>query len=73
VTLAVSDDAVQSNTADISIKLAEPLKTAPAVGSQQTFIATFDSYVKSPFVITMIDGRLKPAPAKAPVHHPAHR
>jgi tetratricopeptide (TPR) repeat protein len=69
VSLAVSDDALQSNTADITIKLAEPLKVAPAVGSQQTYTATFDSYVKAPFVLTMIDGKstAKPPAAKRPV------
>jgi tetratricopeptide (TPR) repeat protein len=72
VQLAVSDDATQSKTADYTIKLATPLKTLPALQSQVTYIATYDSYTKSPFMITMVDGKSpeKPKPAAhRPVHH----
>jgi tetratricopeptide (TPR) repeat protein len=73
VQLAVSDDAQQSKTADITIKMAEPLKTVPTVGSSQSYIATYDSYSKptgnTPFMIMMVDGKstAKPAAPKRPV------
>jgi hypothetical protein len=70
--LAVSDDASQSKTADYTIKLATPLKTLPAIGSQATYIATYDSYTKSPFMITMVDGKSPEKPKPAP-HHTTHR
>jgi hypothetical protein len=71
VQLAVSDDSQAAKTADVTVKMAAALKTTPMVGSQLTLIGTYDSYVKSPFMITMVDG--KPIEkAKAPVHHTAH-
>ena len=72
VQLAVSDDASQSKTADYTIKLATPLKTLPAIGSQATYIATYDSYTKSPFMITMVDGKSPEKPKPTP-HHTTHR
>jgi tetratricopeptide (TPR) repeat protein len=70
VQLAVSDDNQQSKTAEITIKMATVLKTVPTVGSQQTYIATYDSYTQSPFMITMIDGK---SAAKPPVKKPVAR
>lgn len=73
VQLAVSDDATQSKTADYTIKMTAPLKTLPTMGAQVSYIATYDSYAKSPFMITMVDGKSAEKP-KAPVHHtPAHK
>jgi hypothetical protein len=73
--VAVSDDAVQSKTADFTFQLAAPLKTPPAVGAKVTVSGTYASYTPSPILITMSDGAVvepKKAPAKAPVHHPTH-
>jgi hypothetical protein len=76
VQLAVDDDHQAAKTADITIKLAEVLKVAPTVGSQQTYVATFDSYIKSPFMITMVDGHVKekekPAVKKPVAHRATH-
>jgi hypothetical protein len=41
---AVSDDAVQSKTADFTFNMKEPLKTQPAVGSKVTLSGTYASY-----------------------------
>lgn len=68
VQLAVSDDAKQSQKADFTINMKTPLKEVPAVGSTQTYIATFDSYTQNPPMIILKDGEPKVAP-KAPVHH----
>ncbi len=48
VQLAVSDDAKQSQKADFTINMKTPLKEVPAVGTQLTYIATFDSYTQNP-------------------------
>jgi hypothetical protein len=74
--VAVSDDAVQSKTADFTFELKAPLKTPPVAGAKVTVTGTYASYTPSPVMITMSDGAVveKKAPAKAPVHHPAaHR
>ena len=72
VQLAVSDDAQQSKTADMTINMTDPLKTVPTIGSQATFAGTFTSYTKSPFMIILKDG--KAVEKKAPVKHtPARR
>jgi hypothetical protein len=72
--VAVSDDAVQSKTADFTFTMKEPLKTVPTVGAKITVTGTYDSYKPSPIMITMTDGEVvepKKAPVKkaAPVHH----
>jgi hypothetical protein len=72
LTVAVSDDAVQSKTADFTFQLAAPLKTPPAVAAKVAVSGTYASYTPSPIMITMSDGAVvepKKAPAKAPVHH----
>jgi len=67
VQLAVTDDAKASNTADFTINMKKPLTTPPAIGTQVTYDATFDSYTQNPKMITLINGA-PPAPEK-----PAHR
>jgi hypothetical protein len=75
--VAVSDDAVQSKTADFTFQLAAPLKNPPAVGSKVTVTGTYASYTPNPIMITMSDGALvepKKTPAKpTPAHHAAPR
>jgi hypothetical protein len=75
--VAVSDDAVQSKTADFTFNLAAPLKNPPAVGSKVTVTGTYASFTPQPFMITMSDGAIvepKKTPAKpSPAHHPAPR
>jgi hypothetical protein len=77
--VAVSDDAVQSKTADFTFQLAAPLKTPPAVGSKVTVTGTYASFTPSPLMITMSDGAVvepkKPTPARkpTPAHHPPAR
>jgi hypothetical protein len=63
VQVAVTEDSKQSNKADFTINMKAPLKTVPAIGATVTFDATFDSYVATPPMITLIDGE---PPAKAP-------
>ncbi len=76
VQVAVSDDAVQSKTADFTFQIKEPLKTLPAVGAKITISGTYASFTPNPIMITMSDGEVvepKKAPVKkpAPVHHTA--
>lgn len=76
--VSVSDDAVQSKTADFTFQLAAPLKTPPAVGAKVTVTGTYASFTPSPIMITMSDGAVvepKKAPVKkpTPAHHPATR
>jgi hypothetical protein len=72
IQVAVSDDAVQSKTADFTFQLKEPLKTPPAVGAKVTLTGTYASFTPSPIMITMSDGAVV-EPKKAPVHHTTHR
>jgi hypothetical protein len=75
--VAVSDDAVQSKTADFTFNLTAPLKTPPAVGGKVTVTGTYASFTPSPIMITMSDGAVvepKAAPKKpTPAHHAAPR
>lgn len=71
VQLAVSDDAKQSQKADFTINMKKPLKEVPAVGTNVTYIATFDSYTQTPPMIILKDGEVKGA--KAPVRHTTRR
>jgi hypothetical protein len=41
------------------------------VGDTVKYVATFDSYTKSPVMIIMKDGELPSAPKKAPARRPA--
>jgi len=73
--IAVSDDAVQSKTADFTFTMKEPLKTVPTVGAKITLTGTYDSFTPSPLMITMTNAEVvapKKAPVKKPVHHTAH-
>ena len=75
--VAVSDDAVQSKTADFTFNLTAPLKTPPVVGAKATVTGTYASFTPQPIMITMSDGAVvepKKTPAKpSPAHHPAPR
>jgi hypothetical protein len=75
--VAVSDDAVQSKTADFTFNLTAPLKTPPAVGAKATVTGTYASFTPNPIMITMSDGAVvepKKTPAKpSPAHHTAPR
>ena len=77
VQVAVSDDAVQSKTADFTFNMKEPLKTVPVAGAKITVTGTYASFAPNPIMITMSDAEVvepKKAPVKkAPVHHPAHK
>jgi hypothetical protein len=64
VKVSVSDDAIQSKTADFTFNMETPLKTVPAVGSKVTLTGTYDSYTQNPPMITMSAGAI-PAPKKA--------
>ena len=44
VQLAVTEDNKQSKKADFTVNMKTPLKTVPAIGSNVTYDATFDSY-----------------------------
>jgi hypothetical protein len=75
VQIAVTEDNVQANKADLTINMKTPLKTVPTVGSQVTYVATFDSYTQTPPMIVLSDGAPKAAPpAKKPTarHTAAH-
>jgi hypothetical protein len=74
LTVAVSDDAVQSKTADFTFQLTAPLKTPPVAGAKVAVSGTYASFTPSPIMITMSDGAIvepKKTPAKPPVHHTA--
>jgi hypothetical protein len=76
VQVAVSDDAVQSKTADFTFATKEPLKAVPAVGAKIALTGTYASYTQSPLMLTMSDAEVvepKKAPVKkaAPARRPA--
>jgi hypothetical protein len=74
VQVAVSDDSVQSKTADFTFNMKEPLKTVPAAGEKITVDGTYASYTQNPLMITMSDSFVVEKKKPAPVHHaPAHR
>jgi hypothetical protein len=70
--VAVSDDAVQSKTADFTFNLKAPLKTPPVAGAKATVTGTYDSFTPKPIMITMSDGDVV-EPKKATKPSPAHR
>jgi len=73
VQVAISDDNVQSKTADFTFTMKEPLKTVPAVGAKVTLDGTYASYTQSPLMITMSDSSIVEKKKPAPVHHtPPH-
>jgi hypothetical protein len=63
VQLAVTQDNQQSKKADFTVNMKTPLKSVPAIGSNVTYDATFDSYTPNPPMIILSDGE---PPAKAP-------
>lgn len=71
IQLAVSDDAIQSKTADFTVNMKEPLTDVPATGATIKVVGTFDSYTKVPTMIILKDGSI-PVEKKVPVHHPVH-
>jgi hypothetical protein len=55
--LAVTADGFETNTPEVTVKMVEPYKTPPAVGSQIQMQATARSYVTQPaFMMTMDEG-----------------
>jgi hypothetical protein len=55
--LAVTADGFETNTPEVTVKMAEPYKTPPATGSQIQMQATARSYVTQPsFMMTMDEG-----------------
>jgi hypothetical protein len=77
VQVAVSDDAVQSGTADFTFNMKEPLTKIPAPKDKITLSGTYASYTQTPLMITMTDGAVVPkkAAARKPVtttHRPVH-
>ncbi len=75
VQIAVTEDNKAANKADFTINMKEPLKTVPAVGSDATYIATFDSYTQTPPMLTLINGAPKAAESarKPAARRPAAR
>ena len=73
--VAVSQDAVQSKTADFTFNMKTPLTTPPAVGAAINISGTYTSYTQSPLMITMSDGAIvepKKAPARTTHHTTTH-
>lgn len=58
VALAVTEDNQQAKKADFTINMKTPLRNPPAVGSNVSYDATFDSYTPNPPMINLIDGTL---------------
>ena len=54
--VAVSDDAVQSKTADFTFNMKTALTKVPEVGTKVTLVGTYASYNQSPVMIVMSDG-----------------
>ena len=71
--VAVSEDAVQSKTADFTFQLKEPLKTPPVVGAKVTVSGTYASFTPSPIMITMSDGAIVEPKKPTPAHRPPAR
>lgn len=69
VQVAVSDDAVQSKTADFTFTMKDPLKTVPNPGDKVTLDGTYDSFTQKPLMITMTGSFIVPPKPAAPVHH----
>jgi hypothetical protein len=70
IQVAVSDDAVQSKTADFTFNMTKPVTPVPAAGSKITLDGTYASYTQSPLMIVMSDGTIVEKKKPAPVHHP---
>ena len=70
--VAVSQDAVQSNTPDFTVAMKTPLTTPPAVGTTVNISGTYASYTQKPLMITMSDGAVV-TPKKAAPTRPTRR
>ena len=70
ITVSVSDDAVQSKTADFTFNMAKPLDTPPAVGSSITISGTYSTFtvggVTPAFVTAAAPAGATPATDAAP-------
>ena len=74
LTVAVSDDAVQSKTADFTFNMKEPLKTTPTVGTKVALTGTYGSYTQggaTPAVAPATASTDASASATAPTPAPA--
>jgi tetratricopeptide (TPR) repeat protein len=80
--IAASADDIEAKRADIDITMSGPIPATkmPKPGDSFDFEGTPNAYTPTPFMMTMIDGKLlkkageKPAPTHRPVHHrPATR
>ena len=69
--LAVSEDNMQANKADMKVQMDKPMTKPPAPGSNIDIIGVITAYTPDPFMFTMEKGEL-PA-AKAPVKRPPAR
>jgi hypothetical protein len=71
VQVAISDDDVQSKTADFTFNMKEPLKTVPKPGDKIKLDGTYASYTSSPVMVTMSDSAIVPpkTAVKPPVRH----
>ena len=67
VQLATTEDDKNDNKADVTVKMATPLKTVPAVGSTTDLVGKVDSYVAQPsLMVTLTEGKPKTAAATTP-------
>ena len=67
VMLATTEDDKNDNKADVTVKMATPLKTVPAVGSVTDLVGKVDSYLTQPsLMVTLIEGKPKTAAATTP-------
>lgn len=76
VQLATTEDDKNDNKADVTVKMATPLKTVPAVGSTVDLVGKVDSYVTQPtLMVTLTEGKPKNAATtptkKTPPRHGA--
>jgi hypothetical protein len=64
VQLATTEDDKNENKADVTIQMAPPLKTVPAVGAMTELVGKVDSYVTQPsLMVTLMEGKPKTAAA----------
>jgi hypothetical protein len=74
VQLATTEDDKNDNKADVTVKMAAPLKTVPAVGAMTELVGKVDSYVTQPsLMVSLTEGKPKTAAATTPNKKPAPR
>lgn len=74
VQLATTEDDKNDNKADVTVKMAAPLKTVPAVGAMTELVGKVDSYITQPsLMVTLTEGKPKTAAATTPNKKPAPR